>query len=296
MKFFLNSGSKILLAVCFLGLFLAPSVKGGAPTESLKPIDWESFISKQDMRWDKVPKIWENAPYLGNGMLGLILFQEGKNQKNPTATDEKNVLSLHLGRGDYFDNRPPENGKYNTWIYRGRLPIGYFRIKSKGDVTGVDWRLDIWNAKLVGTVQTTVGSYKVEGLVHSLYDSFYFKITPIGEETVNFEWQPQRAYSYPREVSEAKVARSKKSGAKIDGLSESFAGYFYPEAPVPEILEKKEGNFCRQVLHANSGELVTGWKVIENPADRSKTLFGTIAFSQEIGKGGVKRLVHSPFV
>ena len=62
-------------------------------------IDWPDFMSRQDMVWDRVPTRWEDGPYLGNGMLGLIMFQ---NPKSP-----KNEFELHVSRGDYYDNRPP---------------------------------------------------------------------------------------------------------------------------------------------------------------------------------------------
>lgn len=257
----------------------------------LEPIDWPAFIAKQDMKWERVPTDWLQAPYLGNGMVGLMLFQEKRGFKNPEATNDKKVLNLHLGRGDYNDNRPPLNGNEHTWIYRGRLPVGFYRIRSKGDVTGADWRLDLWNAKLVGTVTTTQGSYQIESLVHADFDSFYFKVTPSGGEDVNFEWQPQEAYSYPRRTCGAGVARAEAKGEEPSNLNKNFTKMPYPKAPEAVVQLNPNGNFSRQVLHADSGELVVAWKVNEDQTDGSRTLLGTVAFSQKMDESMPKAKV-----
>lgn len=276
----------LILALFVLNVVSGESIIPVGTTQksaSKQSIDWPEFLARQDMVWDQVPTDWLQAPYLGNGMLGLMLFQEGASRKNAAATNEKNVLSLHVGRGDYYDNRPPNNGDH-TWIYRGRLPIGFFRIRSKGDVTGADWRLDLWNAKLVGTVTTTVGSYQIESFVHSRHDSFYFKVTPQGEEVVTYEWQPQEAYSYPRLVCERNAERAKAAGKPVEGINKSFTAMPYPKAPAAEVVNEPTWSYCRQVLYADSGELVTAWKVEEDSGDRSSTLYGTIAFSQKMGE------------
>lgn len=273
-----------LAAAATLGLMTGlvegeEGVSFGGPAE----IDWPNFFVNKDMIWDKVPQRWNEAPFFGNGMIGLFLFQEINNPDNVYSTADNNVLSLHVGRGDYYDNRKPMDGKPNTWIYRGRLPIGFFRIISKGDITGVDWRMELWNARMVGAVTTTVGSYQIEGKVHALYDSLYWKVTPLGEESVDFEWQPQKATSYARTVSVKNVERGKIDGGEVSHFYKTFAGMPYPDAPEVEVVESAEGNTTRQVLNGNTGELVTAWKATEDPKDRSKTLLASIAFSQEMG-------------
>ena len=251
--------------------------------KSLPSVDYASFLSRQDMKWDKIPTNHMEAPYLGNGMLGLMIYRENANKWNSEATNEKNVLSLHLGRSDYYDNRPPVNGNPHTWVYRGRLPIGFFRIRSKGDVTGVAWRLDLWNAKLVGMVKTTVGSYRIEGLVQSLYDSFYWKVIPSSSENVRFEMQPQEAFSSTRRISEQAIAREKAGGPPASHFHLSFADCPYPKAPEYQAVKESGWNYCRQILYADSGELITAWVVKDDKSDRSRTLLGTIAFSKRLG-------------
>jgi len=254
--------------------------------EIKEKIDWKDFMSHQDMLWNKVPKRWNEAPFFGNGMIGLFLYQEINNVDNIYSTSDKNTLSLHLGRGDYYDNRPPLGSEHHTWIYRGRLPIGFFRIKSKGDITGVNWRMDLWNARLIGTVNTTMGTYQIEGKVHATYDSFFWKVIPSEKESVNFEWQAQEAYSFAKNVSEKVVERAKSQGkndSEISHFYTSFAATPYPAAPKINIEQTELGNFSTQELYAKSGEQITAWKIIEDTKDHSKTLVGTIAFSKEMG-------------
>ena len=285
MKRMVNT-SEIRVLVIGLVLGLAASVANAAEKHSsltLAHIDWPGFMARQDMVWSQVPKRWNEAPFMGNGMIGLFLYQEISNPDNTYSTTDKNVLSLHLGRGNYYDNRPPLDNQHHTWIYRGRLPIGFFRIKSKGDVTGVDWRMDLWNSRLIGTVNTTAGSYQIEGKVHALYDSFYWKVIPADGESVEFEWQPQKATSYARTVSERNVARGKQDGTEVSHFYKTFADMPYPEAPEVEVIETSAGNTSRQVLYENSGELVTAWKTIKDPSDQSTTLLTSIAFSKKMG-------------
>ena len=240
-------------------------------------LDWQKFIAKQDMQWDRIPDIWQEAPYLGNGMIGLMLFQPKKTNKNE--------LQLHVGRGDYYDNRPPIDGRENTWIYRSRLPIGYFKLKSKAEITKVDWRLDLWNATLNGTVETKEGTYQFKAIVHALYDAFSVDITQNDGEEVKIEWIVDKAYSYAREASDRHVERMKeKSGSPY----KTFAAMPYDSAPAPMIVENEGVTQSVQTLFAKSGEQVTSWKEVKK-GDNIK-LFGSVHFSKTLGVSKEKTL------
>ena len=117
-------------------------------------IDYESFLSNHDMTWDIVPDKWQLSPYSGNGNVGFLFYQ--------TEGETKNTMSLHVGRHDYYDHRDAPKEKQMRWIYRGRLPLGHFNLTSKGNITGINMRLSLWNAELSGVVHTSEGSYKIE--------------------------------------------------------------------------------------------------------------------------------------
>lgn len=249
----------------------------------LPAIDWSSFMARHDMVWTKVPKRWQEAPFFGNGMVGLMLFQEISNRKNAYSTADKNVLSLHVGRGDYYDQRPPLDGQHHTWLYRGRLPIGFFRIKSKGDVTGVDWKLELWKARLVGTVTTTEGAYEIEGKVHATYDSFRWSVKPLGGEQVEFQWQPQKAEVYVRTLALKHAEQANKSGRKLSSFDKKYSSTPYPAAPEISTTEESGAFFSQQRLHGDTGEQVTAWQVVDGD-EGEKTLLATVEFSTEVGK------------
>ncbi|MEV6713927.1 hypothetical protein AB0M48_18040 [Lentzea sp. NPDC051208] len=51
------------------------------------------------------------------------------------------------------DHRP----EFGALFGLARLPIGYFTLEPVGAITGVDLRLDLWNAELTGTITTAAG-------------------------------------------------------------------------------------------------------------------------------------------
>lgn len=264
-----------------VALQLAPISCAGTNKDSfddLEPIPWKDFIGRQDMVWDKVPKIWEQAPYLGNGMLGVMIFQ---------GTEcAANELSIHIARGDYYDNRPPHKGNPNIWINRARLPVGFYRLKSSGNIVSVDWRLDLWNAVLRGRVVTAKGSYQFEAYVHSQYDSFYFEAKSDAGESITLEWQPLEAYSHARKVCERGMKHAETTNTKPQPLYVGFTSTPYEKAPAPTTHEEPLGHFCQQLLFGNCGELITGWNMTQEGS--TIKLYGTIQFSVDLNVSLVK--------
>lgn len=43
-------------------------------------VQWEAFLANHDMVWDTMPRAWYEGPFLGNGMLGAMLYQDGPTQ------------------------------------------------------------------------------------------------------------------------------------------------------------------------------------------------------------------------
>ena len=86
-------------------------------------VDYKTFLSKHDLLWDIVPDKWQTAPYTGNGNIGFLLYQ--------ADGEEENVISLHIGRHDYYDHREAKTkAEEMLWIKRSRLPLGHFKLKS----------------------------------------------------------------------------------------------------------------------------------------------------------------------
>jgi alpha-L-fucosidase 2 len=227
-----------------------------AATDEDSAVDFAEFLPNHDMLWDRVPNRWETAPFSGNGMLGFTMYQSKDNPKN--------VISLFVGRHDYYDHRLPEGTNQHLWIYRCRLPLGSFQLASQGDITGCDLRLDLWNAELRGTIRTTKGSYTVRGFTHATSDTIFFETEAKDGESVAITWKPEAPYSSVRHTLET----SWKSRAGWEGTRDAP----YPPAPPWQLGEENGINFCFQPLYQHRGETTTGWTLSGDPAGRQVLL------------------------
>ncbi len=224
------------------------------------PIDFPAFLARHDLIWDRLPNRWEVAPYSGNGNVGFLLYQ-AKGQA-------KNVISIYAGRHDYYDHRLPDGKDELLWIYRSRLPLGHFKLTSKGDITGVDLRLDLWNAELTGTVKTSQGSYAVRGLSHSTTDILYFETDARGGESVKISWHPDVPFAPVRATLDA------GGGPKEGGSWNKMRTAPYPLPPAPTLSNEEGMQFCFQPLYQNRGETTTGWEITGDAAGKQLLIAG----------------------
>lgn len=193
-----------MLRSCLLSLLLVPiscslaaSLSStGKPTaeenqnDVSDAVDWPAFMSRNDPVWKALPGSWAAAPFLGNGMLGLMVYKENERS-----------LRFDLGRGDVQENRPLNQ---DVNVARARLPIGHFSLATKGRITGCDLRLDLWKAELRGEVVTDAGSLKIRAYVHAEQPLMVIEATPQGgEEAGAFEMKPAQAIS-PRWLKKGK--------------------------------------------------------------------------------------------
>ena len=210
-------------------------------------IDYESFLSNHDMTWNIVPDKWQLSPYSGNGNVGFLFYQ--------TEGEAKNTMSLHVGRHDYYDHREAPKTQQMRWIYRGRLPLGHFNLTSKGNITGIDMRLSLWNAELSGVVHTSEGSYKIHGLTHSNNDVVFFETDAQDGESVQITWHPVDPVP-PVWKTLQEGGGPRKGGSWVAMRNDPMI------MPEKYTLSKKEDiNYCYQPLYKDRGETTTGWKI-----------------------------------
>jgi len=220
-------------------------------------VDYESFLSKHDMLWDIVPDKWQTAPYTGNGNIGFLFYQ--------AQESEKNVISLHIGRHDYYDHREAKTkAEEMLWIKRSRLPLGHFQLKSKGKITGVDMRLDLWNAELTGSVTTSKGTYKIKGFTHSTKDVIFFE-TDTTDENVEITWHAEDPIPPVYEVL-------KSGGGPKGGTWDKMRAVDLEMAPKPTFSKNKGYNFCYQPLFDHRGETTTAWKISGIPSGKQQLI------------------------
>lgn len=84
-------------------------------------INWESFLSRNDMTFDTLTTKWQEGVFTGNGLIGSMIFMENKN-----------ALRIELGRTDVTDHRI--SGNPSALYAKARLPIGYFSLNPVGKI------------------------------------------------------------------------------------------------------------------------------------------------------------------
>nr|WP_247204600.1 hypothetical protein [Streptomyces sp. AgN23] len=151
----------------------APQVSGGAAALP------ERMVRAAAPRWRRMPGDWKDGPFLANGLLGAVVY------KGATP----NSVKVMLSHTQVQDQRPQWRAPYGF----SRLPIGHFDLTLAGEVTGIDWMLDLWDAELRGTVTTTRGSVRFTMLVHNARSALLISTRPsAGEEAAawSFTWMP----------------------------------------------------------------------------------------------------------
>ena len=223
--------------------------------------DWPSFIQHHDLSFDKLPGGWSQAPHFGNAMLGSMLYQEG------------NAIKLQIFRADVQDHRDDTFGW--TAYSRPRLMIGHFLLHPVGKLTGCKWRMDLWNAELLGTILTDQGEIRIRHFTHAQDMAIVTELTPsAGELECRWTWHPAEARStrlgYP--TTEAGLAGFAK------GYGSHYAGTLkLYQANPPGRLEKDGGiSLWIQDLLAG-GQYATAWG--EQVHGDTRALIATIAHS-----------------
>ena len=111
-------------------------------------IDWE--------------KSYFNAPFVGNGLLGAMIWQESDHS-----------MHLDIGRTDVCDHRSGPDEYVDGRVYngqvdlKGRLPIGRFLLTTVGKIRGGTMRLRLHDAEAVGVVETDRGRIRWRLFTHA---------------------------------------------------------------------------------------------------------------------------------
>src|SRR4051812_38607612 len=134
----------------------------------------QKYFARQDLLFDSLSDKWEEGAFLGNGLLGIMVYRENTN-----------AIRFDLGRTDVVDHREG----INPSIGRARLPIGRFTLRSELPITNIHMRLDLWNAELTGTFTTGGDTVTLQALVAATKDLIIVKAkTGKKNNDLNFEW------------------------------------------------------------------------------------------------------------
>ncbi|MGJ8653140.1 MAG: glycosyl hydrolase family 95 catalytic domain-containing protein [Opitutaceae bacterium] len=206
-----------------------------AASQTIDQVDWQSFLSEQDMVWNHLPKNWKEAPFLGNGEMGSMIYQI-----------DKQTLRWDVGCSAVHDHRPFEDDDFKeknvVVLNRGRHFIGHLQVKFPEDLTGGSARLNLWDAIATGTVESAGGNAEWTSLVHAEQPVLYIELEAEGAlQDVAIHYIPEEARS-PRAVR-AKVPRE-------------------PANPPPIVSELPDGvQLAVHNLHAG-GQTAVAWKQV----------------------------------
>jgi hypothetical protein len=143
---------------CF-GLALAAGLSATA-NPAVDGIDWPAMMADHDMVWGSLPSYWYQAPFLGNGEQGTMMYQ----------LDDQ-TLQWDVGCSAAHDHRPVDDDdlseKHVEVLNRGRLFIGHLELELPEAVTGCQARLVLWDAEAYGTLISDGGTVAWNTLVHA---------------------------------------------------------------------------------------------------------------------------------
>jgi hypothetical protein len=108
-------------------------------------VDWANFLARHDLVWDSMGHGYLDSPFVGNGLLGAMVAQEGDD-----------CLKLSVGRTDVTEHISHLN--VVSYIGKSRLPIGAFHWRLPGAISGARMRLDLYQAEVRGHVVTDLGA------------------------------------------------------------------------------------------------------------------------------------------
>jgi len=133
-------------------------------------VDWAAFLGRHDIVWETLPERFDHGVWHGNGLLGTVIYQEGKSR-----------LRWELGRSDITTHRRDNS----------RLLIGGMGLDTVGDIKGGTARLDLWNAESEVVVETTKGEIKFRTFIHAVDMIIIIEAEfSDGENEAEFKWLP----------------------------------------------------------------------------------------------------------
>ncbi|MBA2813211.1 Tat pathway signal sequence domain protein [Streptomyces sp. KM273126] len=201
---------------------------------------WSGFLRRQDLIWHKLPKLWHEGPFLGDGRLGSMVYQD----------PDTNGIRFTVQHGEVQDHRPEFGSGWGTC----RLPVGHLTLDPVGTVTAVDWRLSLWDAELTGTVTTDKGSLTFAAFIHD--GILATRATADGGEKVRWTFHPEEAIS-PRKISEEPPA----------GYTPNPPWTTRTTGDVQQILQPLTGGGQTATAHRRSGDVLLLTVAHSHPSD-----------------------------
>jgi hypothetical protein len=236
------------LALAATLLTSATSLVSAAAPVHVSPADisWRKFLAQHDMYWNSIGTDYYGGAILGNGLLGLNIYEETAKQ-----------YRFNVGRTDVTEGRNMLPGyESNSHLFTAaRLPIGYFRLTTKGAVTGTGEkiRLSIYDAIATGTLTTASGTIDFKTYIHATKNYIVLQTEATeGEQDFGWTFVPQTAIS-PRVLNNGSGERA-----------------YYNAHPNPAVKPlATDGDYHLSVQNLECGKTyVVAWKEVSEGAKR----------------------------
>lgn len=104
-----------MIAIAFTAASASPT-----PADTRLEVDWPELLSRSDLVWTK-GEDWRSAPFVGNGILGAVITQEGELQFKTftSATEPVVVLEVTAEGGEHATIRWQPDTPETTEIVNG---------------------------------------------------------------------------------------------------------------------------------------------------------------------------------
>src|SRR6266545_3249399 len=224
---------------------------------------WSDFLRGQDLLWRRLPTVWHEGPFLGDGRLGTLVYKEpGQNQ-----------VRFTVQHSEVQDHRP----EFGALFGLARLPVGHLTLEPAGTISSVSWRLGLWNAELTGTITTSAGQLSLQVFIHN--QVLVAAVTPSGGERVRWVFHPEPAIS-PRAASQTppsgytgnpppKASRSTAPGTPATCRSPTRSPRTGPGGT--RTTARASCPFPTSGCRRSTGSSSTRWRPARGPAVRSCT-------------------------
>jgi hypothetical protein len=182
----------------FLFSFFSSYISLGQPINQQA---WGDYMKHTRLFWDSLGTDYYDGIIAGNGSLGVNMYRQSDN-----------VIRFDIGRSDVTDQRPhyPDSIFAEQLISHPRLPIGKMLLHTSGRIISTYIFLDIYNAEVRGTINTSAGSFGIYFLVPSNDEVIHIESNQLtGAEKPVFEWVGEAAIS-PR------ISSNSNKSEKID--------------------------------------------------------------------------------
>ena len=184
-------------------------------------VDWPGFMARQDLSWDILPAKFDDGAFLGNGLMGATIYQDGDKR-----------LRWEMGRADVTEHRRDN----------ARLPIGGLVLTTIGKIQSGALRLDLWNAEVRGNIQTDKGTISFRSIIHTAEMALFTDLETTGDETTaKFAWEAlpaiDRANKQPANLANPAPQMDTQDGIALC-TQQRFAGGAFATAWCESAINK----------------------------------------------------------